>query len=259
MSLFLKSSRKTQWFQHLYRKQFKCFEIEVEIPAKQNISRIPKLRLRPSEAKYFENFQVEVETQRSQIFREILSVGWGPPEAEIYSRVWGWSSVPETYRRFFWRIKVEVVSQGQIFLEERPVIPGNSIWTQLFCSISWFECCIKTRLANYSSHVCKFESSQREGQSFDLFRVYHILFYRQLPLLCDSRFDLIRQYECGLAVWFQKSTHRAKILSHVLVHSTWREEQDVLEFAAFVSSYSKSLHFRNLQIFPALLIFNVRL
>ena len=51
------------------------FEIEVEIPAKQNISRIPKLRLRPSEAKYFENFQVEVETQRSQIFREIVSVG----------------------------------------------------------------------------------------------------------------------------------------------------------------------------------------
>ena len=48
------------------------FEIEVEIPAKQNISRIPKLRLshpakqnisrifklrlRPSEAKYFERF-----------------------------------------------------------------------------------------------------------------------------------------------------------------------------------------------------------
>jgi len=86
-----------------------------------------------------------------------------------YSRVWGWSSVPEMYRRFFWGIKVEVVSQGQIFLEERPVVPGNSIWTQLFCSISWFECCIKTRLANYSSHVCKFESSQREGQSFDLF------------------------------------------------------------------------------------------
>jgi len=228
----------------------------------------------PSEAKYFKNSQVEVETQRSKIFREFSSWGWDPakpnisrnskcrlrsPEAEIYSRVWGWSSVPKTYRRFFWRKKVEVVSQGQIFLEERPVIPGNSIWTQLYCSISWFECCIKTRLANYSSHVCKFESSQREGQSFDLFRVYHILFYRQLPLLCDSRFDLIRQYEFGLAVRFQKSTHRAKILSHVLVHSTWREEQDVLEFAAFVSSYPKSLHFSNLQIFPALLIFNVRL
>ena len=60
-------------------------QIVVEIPAKQNISRIPKLRLRPSEAKYFENFQVEVEAQRSK----------------IYSRVWGWSSVPETYRRFF--------------------------------------------------------------------------------------------------------------------------------------------------------------
>ena len=213
----------------------------------------------PSEAKYFENFQVEVETQRSKIFREILSVGWGPPEAEIYSRVWRLKFSPRDVPKVLWRIKVEVASQGHIFLEERPVIPGNSIWTQLFCSISWFECCIKTRLANYSSHVCKFESSQREGQSFDLFRVYHILFYRQLPLLCDSRFDLIRQYECGLAVWFQKSTHRAKILSHVLVHSTWREEQDVLEFAAFVSSYSKSLHFRNLQIFPALLIFNVRL
>ena len=166
---------------------------------------------------------------------------------------------PRDVPKVLWRIKVEVVSQGQIFLEERPVIPGNSIWTQLFCSISWFECCIKTRLANYSSHVCKFESSQREGQSFDLFRVYHILFYRQLPLLCDSRFNLIWQYKCGLAVWFQKSTHRANILSHVLVHSTWREEQDVLEFAAFVSSYPKSLHFRNLQIFPALLIFNVRL
>ena len=215
--------------------------------------------MRPSEAKYFENFQVEVETQRSKIFREILSVGWGPPEAEIYSRVWRLKFSPRDVSKVLWRIKVEVASQGQIFLEERPVIPGNSIWTQLYCSISWFECCIKTRLANYSSHVCKFESSQREGQSFDLFRVYHILFYRQLPLLCDSRFDLIRQYECGLAVWFQKSTHRAKILSHVLVHSTWREEQDVLEFAAFVSSYPKSLHFRNLQIFPALLIFNVRL
>jgi len=228
----------------------------------------------PSEAKYFENSQVEVETQRSKIFREFSSWGWDPakqnisrdskcrlrsPEAEIYSRVWRLKFSPRDVPKVLWRIKVEVASQGHIFLEERPVIPGNSIWTQLFCSISWFECCIKTRLANYSSHVCKFESSQREGQSFDLFRVYHILFYRQLPLLCDSRFDLIRQYECGLAVWFQKSTHRAKILSHVLVHSTWREEQDVLEFAAFVSSYSKSLHFRNLQIFPALLIFNVRL
>ena len=42
------------------------FEIEVEIPVKQNISRIPKLRLRPSKAKYF--LEVEVETQRSKIF-----------------------------------------------------------------------------------------------------------------------------------------------------------------------------------------------
>ena len=259
MSLFIKSSRKTQWFQNLYRKQFKCFEIEVEIPAKQNISRIPKLRLRP---------------QRSKIFREFSSWGWDPakqnisrnskcrlrsPRSRNILKSLRLKFSPRDVPKVLWRIKVEVVSQGQIFLEERPVIPGNSIWTQLFCSISWFECCIKTRLANYSSHVCKFESSQREGQSFDLFRVYHILFYRQLPLLCDSRFDLIRQYECGLAVWFQKSTHRAKILSHVLVHSTRREEQDVSDFAAFIYSYPKSLQFMNLQVFPALLIFNVRL
>ena len=171
MSLFLKSSRKTQWFQNLYRKQFNCFEIDVEIPAKQNISRNSKWRLR---------------SPRSRNILKSLRLKFSPRD------------VPKV----LWRIKVEVVSQGQIFLEERPVVPGNSIWTQLFCSISWFECCIKTRLANYSSHVCKFESSQREGQSFDLFRVYHILFYRQLPLLCDSRFDLIPQYECGLAVWF---------------------------------------------------------
>ena len=205
----------------------------------------------PSEAKYFKNSQVEVETQRSKIFREFSSWGWDPAKQNISRNSKCRLRSPRS-RNILKSLKVEVQSQryteGSLENKSWGCVPRPNIPRR-----------IKTRLANYASHVCKFESSQREGQGFDLFRVYHILFYRQLPLLCDSRFDLIRQYECGLAVWFQKSTHRAKILSHVLVHSTWREEQDVLEFAAFVSSYPKSLHFRNLQIFPALLIFNVRL
>ena len=64
-----------------------------------------------------------------------------------------------------------------------PVIPAVCIRTQLSAQICLFECCIRTCLTILSSHfviVC----SQREGQSFGLFRVCHSLLY--LSLLCCS-------------------------------------------------------------------------
>ena len=42
---------------------------------------------------------------------------------------------PRDVPKILWRIQVEVVSQGQIFLEQRPVISADSIWIQLFAQV----------------------------------------------------------------------------------------------------------------------------
>ena len=64
----------------------------------------------------------------------------------------------------------------------------------------------------------------REGLSLD-FGMYHILLYHQLPLLC-TRFGSSRQDECGLADFDLLPQTELRSPIHVLVHSTWWEEQD---------------------------------
>ena len=62
-----------------------------------------------------------------------------------------------------------------------------------------------------------------------------MLFFHRLPLLCNSYF----LYGKTSVVWLSefKIPHtELQSLNHVLVHSTWREEQDGLDFAVFISS-----------------------
>ena len=71
----------------------------------------------------------------------------------------------------------------------------------------------------------------------------HIFFYCQLPLLCGSGLIF---YGKTSVVWLSefKIPHtELRSLNHVFVHSTWREEQDVLDFAALFCRVTKLVAF----------------
>ena len=124
----------------------------------------------------------------------------------------------------------------------RPQTHSNNIWPipaeqrqccllfslELQNSREWiafpFECCIKTRLLIFSSHFLKIWMQPREGLSLDFLHVSHLAQSSVTAAL--TRFDLIRQDECGLADfnWLPQTELRSP--NHVLVHSTWWEEQD---------------------------------
>ena len=92
------------------------------------------------------------------------------------------------------------------------------------CSSHHVEC-TKTWMRDLSSCFCNCESSQRKGQSLDLFHVCHILLYCQLPLLC-SRFESCTVIRVWFGWLFKLPHTELRSLIHVLVHSTWWEEQD---------------------------------
>ena len=76
---------------------------------------------------YFENFQVEVEMQRSKYISRISKCRLRSPRSRNILKSLRLKFSPRDIPKVLWRIEVEVVSQDQIFLEERPVIPGNLI------------------------------------------------------------------------------------------------------------------------------------
>ena len=123
----------------------------------------------------------------------------------------------------------------------RPQTRSNNIWPipaerrqccllftlELQNSREWiafpFECCIKTRLLIFSSHFKNLNAAKGRTK-LRFLRVSHLAQSSVTAAL--TRFDLIRQDKCGLADfdWLPQTELRSP--NHVLVHSTWWEEQD---------------------------------
>ena len=70
-------------------------------------------------SKYFNNFQVKVEIPAKQNILSEVEIPAKQKKIRLRS--------PRGVPKILWRIQVVVVSEGQILLEERPVISADSI------------------------------------------------------------------------------------------------------------------------------------